>query len=367
MKLLIVSPIFPPEIGGPATYCNELLKRLPAKIDVRVISFGKEKVENPRVTIVPTVGNLLQRQLRLFKTVLASARHCHIIYIQEPAVVGLATVLAGTIYRKKIVTKYVGDPSWEYYQSKGGTLALDKYLSTAENHDFLWFAAKIVFRLSSAIIIPGAHLGGVLQKYYSVKSEKIKLIPNSIEPENIISKKNKNQLVFVGRLVVWKNVNLVLEALKIISKKGIKFNLKIVGSGPEENKLKQITIKYGLQNCVQFLGQMSGKAVRDILSQSEIFILVSSYEGLSHVLLEAQAQGVIPVVSDIPGNLEAINDGYSGFSVKIDSKSLAKRLESLLKNQILRKRLQNNAKKFVENKFSWETNLPMLLDIFHDT
>src|SRR3989344_4226716 len=106
MKILIVTPIFPPEIGGPATYTTEILKRLPPNPKLTVISFNRflEALPPSDVYFVTTIGGMVMRQLRLFFTCLKRGYRADIFYLQEPAVVGLSGVVSGKLLGKRVIT-----------------------------------------------------------------------------------------------------------------------------------------------------------------------------------------------------------------------------------------------------------------------
>ncbi len=360
MKILIVTPIYPPEIGGPATYSHELLQRLPPKIEVKIVSFGPEDKSYNNIQIVSTRGGFLIRQSRFFLALLKHTPSVDLVYIQEPVVVGLGGVLVARVFGKKVLTKYVGDPSWENYQNNEGSENLIEYLKDEKNHDWRFKICKLVLDLSEKIITPGAHLGEILAKNYQVKKNKIAVIPNSVEIQKLSSRKKKGQVIFIGRLVVWKNVSKVLEAIKFVADKKIEVSLLIIGSGPEEEHLKNSVKTLGLKS-VRFLGSLGKSETQKKLAESEILVLFSSYEGLSHVLLEAQGSAVAVVASDIPGNKEAIINGKTGFLARSgDSQDLARKIEKLLINATLRMKMESAGQQLITRQFSWATNLDKL-------
>ena len=127
MKILITTPIFPPEIGGPATYTLEVSRRLKERgHQIRVVTFTDSKPEVEDLTVIPVrlhypmLGSIL-RQTRLFFTILCAARSMDLIYAQGPVVVGLCSLIVGKLLRKPVVVKFVGDIAWENAVNKGKT------------------------------------------------------------------------------------------------------------------------------------------------------------------------------------------------------------------------------------------------------
>ena len=103
MKILIATGIYPPDIGGPATYSKllyaELLKR---GYDVKILSFGE----------VRRLPKTIRHIVYFFKT-LNRARKCDIIFAQDPVSIGLPAMTASKILRKKFLIRVAGDYAWE--------------------------------------------------------------------------------------------------------------------------------------------------------------------------------------------------------------------------------------------------------------
>jgi glycosyltransferase involved in cell wall biosynthesis len=87
--------------------------------------------------------------------------------------------------------------------------------------------------------------------------------------------------------------------------------LVVAGAGPEEGKLRRITIEHGLETRVRFLGFQPD--VLPWMQAADAFVLSSHWEGLPMSLLEAGACGLPAVVTDVPGSREIIEDGRNGF------------------------------------------------------
>jgi len=93
----------------------------------------------------------------------------------------------------------------------------------------------------------------------------------------------------VSRLSPEKNVHLVIEAYAELRKKFHVSNLRIIGVGPLEDDLKNLSIKLGIENEVEFLGKK--KEIAEFMNDLDVFILASSFEGFGMVLVEAMAMG----------------------------------------------------------------------------
>jgi glycogen(starch) synthase len=114
-------------------------------------------------------------------------------------------------------------------------------------------------------------------------------------------------LIFVGRLVSDKGVDLLLRALKLMQNENLFPDLTIVGSGPEEQNLRQLAAELALDRQVAFAGQKSGAALAEILNRHRIQVVPSRWpEPFGIVALEGIACGCVVIGSEQGGLKEAI-------------------------------------------------------------
>jgi len=143
-----------------------------------------------------------------------------------------------------------------------------------------------------------------LVKYHTLNPNRISIIPNATEilnpkPYRLTTQKSNFRLIFVGRLVPWKHVDEIIEAVKLARKKH-PWTLTIVGDGPELTKLKNLSYTLNPNpSHISFLGQLSKEKTLEHIAQSKALILYSSYEGHPHTVLEAHALGIPTIISDI--------------------------------------------------------------------
>lgn len=124
--------------------------------------------------------------------------------------------------------------------------------------------------------------------------------------------KGVKHFVFVGSLFKLKNVDIILEALhKVFKDEG--YNLDIVGSGAEEERLKKIVANHSMENHVCFHGKQPRDKAQDIIAKADCFITVSSREAFGLVYLEAMAKGCITIATEGQGMDGIIVDGKNGF------------------------------------------------------
>jgi glycosyltransferase involved in cell wall biosynthesis len=153
-------------------------------------------------------------------------------------------------------------------------------------------------------------------------------------------------VLYTGRLDKEKNIDIVLKACAIALRK-IKFHLVITGTGKEENKLKKLGEKLGIQNQIKFTGKLDDSILPEIYSASDIFVNACNVELQCISALEAIAAGLPVLLSDSLALPELINkEKPNGFCFRPnDSIQLAEKLVFLLSNAELRKEMGNNSLK----------------------
>jgi glycogen synthase len=150
-------------------------------------------------------------------------------------------------------------------------------------------------------------------------------------------------LVFVGRLVSDKGVDLLLQALKLLRDDTLFPDLTIVGSGPEAENLRCLAAELGLDRQITFVGQKSGTQLAEILNRHRVLVVPSRWaEPFGVVALEGIACGCVVVGSEKGGLKEAI--GPCGLTFENGNvHALAEQLKSLLNNQDRQTSLRQNA------------------------
>ena len=151
-----------------------------------------------------------------------------------------------------------------------------------------------------------------LEKFGAKKS--IHIIPPTIEealPENIVP--NYKQFIFIGRLVFYKNVEVLIKAIKIVKEKEKEIKLIIVGGGPQLEKLQDMVLNLDLQENVIIKGYVSAKEKSKLIAQSNALLFPSMCEGFGLVILEAFQQKRPVLVSNIPPMSDIVKDCKTGY------------------------------------------------------
>jgi glycosyltransferase involved in cell wall biosynthesis len=139
-------------------------------------------------------------------------------------------------------------------------------------------------------------------------------------------------VVFVGRLIEDKRVDLLLEAIHHLCREFPSISCLVVGEGPERAALEARCAALGLAGNVEFVGHLADRDVRGAMKAAKTLVLPSIREGFGIVAIEAQAAGAVPLVVRSPHSAAAslIRDGVDGIVCEPNAESIAGGLRSLL-------------------------------------
>jgi glycosyltransferase involved in cell wall biosynthesis len=155
----------------------------------------------------------------------------------------------------------------------------------------------------------------------------------------------------LGELTKNKGLRYLVGAASLFRKKEIPFVMCIVGEGEERQLLEDMIHEHSLEDCVYLAGFVPEG--HKYLKAFDIYTLTSVKEGLPYVLLEAGQAGLASVASKIPGNVDIIDENISGFLFESKNKEqLATKLELLIKNDELRKKVAEQLERKVEAEFT---------------
>lgn len=200
---------------------------------------------------------------------------------------------------------------------------------------------------------------------HGLPAEKFAIIPNAVLPPHVPAEPPEQLraelglpptarlIVSVGRLWQQKRMKDVIWAADLLKVIRSDTYVLIVGDGPQRALLERFVDQVRIADHVRLLGHRPD--VPRILAQSEMLWLASEYEGLPNVILEAMAQGLPVVATDIPGNRDVVAQGATGFLVPVgDRASLARYSHQLLEDPLLARNLGAAGRARVAAEFSLE-------------
>ena len=171
------------------------------------------------------------------------------------------------------------------------------------------------------------------------------------------------KLVFVGRLIECKGIPFLIESFKMILSSGIQAKLYLVGSGEEENRLRDLVYCQELGEDVIFLGYSSDPL--SIIKRMDLLILPSKEEGLGRVLLEAMDIGIPVIGAEVGGIPEVIDNEVNGLLVPYGDKfALKEAILRVLNDEVLKNRIINAGFYTIQSKFNIEHYSDKLKNVY---
>lgn len=341
--VLIVTGLFPPEIGGPATYSKILSDDLPAHgFEVKILPFKTVRHYPPVI-----------RHLVFSWQVWQQAKGAEVVYAMDPVSVGLPVMLACFFGRRSYWLKIVGDYAWEQGCQRAGVEdSLDVFSIRRGGYGGLvWIFKKIqtaVAKKAKRIVVPSFYLKKVVGNW-GIDTDKIDVVYNAFEGDNLELQKDRQRselgfngqiIVSVGRLVPWKGFDTLIEVMPRILINYPLAELLIIGDGPEEKILKEKIEQAELKTKVKLLGRLAQSELFKYVAAADVFVLNTAYEGFSHQLLEVMSLGTPVVTTRIGGNPELIKDGQSGLLFEYNNREeIIKAVEKILGDKILADKL----------------------------
>jgi glycosyltransferase involved in cell wall biosynthesis len=344
VRILTLSWEYPPyKLGGIAEHVYELSKGLTRKgQEVHVVTLGsfpyeeKEGVYIHKIAIEASEPNFIARMNEEMEKIgdsIIDPFNIDIIHAHD-WMVGSAAIDLAFRYRKPLISTI---HSSEFGRSQG---IKDEYQMRIHELE------ERLVRSSDHVIVCSESMQREIQGLFGATG-KISVIPNgidvskfdfSVDSESIREKfcglKNIKVILFLGRLVYQKGVNVLIGAMPMIlsrystGKRDVK--LVIVGEGPMRTQLEKDAAYLGVLKNVVFTGYLDDDTVRSLLKAADVVVVPSLYEPFGIVALEALAAKTPLVVSDVGGLAELINDDEGVKVPPDDSESLAKSIVKIL-------------------------------------
>jgi len=265
----------------------------------------------------------------------------------------IPAVIAKFIFKKKLIVR-TGYEWLEFLEKQKKPFYKRAIVS-------LW--EKIAYNAADLVILSSEKDKIFIQKKFKVSDRKIRIIPNYIDTglfKSLDLEKEKNRVVFIGRLTKQKNIANLIEAIASLPVK-----LTIIGQGELKVELEKLAKEKNAS--VEFKDKVSNSQLPEILNKAEIFVLPSLYEGCPKSLLEAMACGLPCLGCDVEGIKEIIIHKENGYLCQTEAVSIRKALVELLGDEMLRAKIGNNARQTILNDFSLEKIMEKELALYEKT
>ncbi len=278
MRILIATGLYPPESGGPATYTKLLEEKLPPHgFEVSVLPFST----------VRHLPKLIRHAVYFWKCINKASR-ADVVYAQDTLSVGLPAALASFFSGKKFVVRVPGDYAWEQARQRFGVEDdLDAFQKKRYGFytELLRTLQRFVVRRARAVVVPSEYMKRIAEEWAPGKVHRIYSSVKIPTPKN----PNRPQgffVVTVARPVPWKG----LDGLRRVVAREKHWNLRIINDLPYAEAMGWV-------------------------KAADVFVLNSTYEGLSHALVEAMTLGTPVIATRAGGNIELVADQKTGLLI----------------------------------------------------
>lgn len=321
MQLVIATGIYPPEIGGPATFVPVLARFLVQEgHTVTVVTYGDAQTmqgEEWKVVVVPRGQSVFWRYVRYAWRVYVCAIYADGVFLQGAVSEGLPGTIGAILASRPRVLRVPGDYAWEQYQQQPGLVQPERLESFVTHvHSgrirILEWIERWVARRAARVVVPSQYLKSIVRAW-GIPDKKIQVVYNDVSPllpvqtpRQVLRARygipeNAQVLFSIARAVPWKGIDFLLSLLPALSSMHV---LVVAGDGPLLESWKARVQEEGLSSRVIFVGRWPHEALADWFQAADAFVLASAYEGFPHVAVEAAMQGLHSFLSDAGGNPE---------------------------------------------------------------
>jgi len=374
-KVILLSWEFPPRIvGGIASHVYELSRNLSMLgVDVTVITFSSpetkkyENIDGVEVFRVPpydfpapdfaskilmTNLNIKQKAIEVLK---ANKDKPKIIHAHD-WLVAIAAISLKNLFKIPLVTTL---HSTEYGRANGLPSNYNKMIHQIES----WLVSE-----SLKVVCCSRYMSQSICKEFGIEDSRVTVICNGINPQKFRKKGNNHNpgdvrslfadsdeklVLFVGRLVSEKGLNVLLEAFPRVLQK-VNAKLIVVGDGYLKEEILKRAWSYGFPDKIYVTGFLDEKILNQLYVAADVCVVPSLYEPFGLVALEAMAAKTPVIASDVGGLSEIVEHGKTGIKVQPNNPTLlADSIIDVLKGGKDIDRMVKNAYKKIVNEYSW--------------
>ena len=348
MKIVIVSGIWPPDAGGPASHAPalaEFLHRRGHAVDIVTTADDAPATREYPVHWVSRRSAL--RHIRSALLVRRRARGADVVY--ATSMIRRASIGA-RLARRPLVVKLVSDEVFERATRSGryeGTLDEFQEVGGART-GFLRTTRNVALSRAHHVFCPSAYLRDVALGW-DLDPSRVSVLPNPAPPIPSLPAREElrrelqlegHVLAFAGRLGPQKALEVALEAVAAVP--GV--TLVVAGDGPDRAALEARAAEVGLESRSHFLGSVSRERVLRLFRAADASVLSSAWENFPHTVVEALAVGCPVIATAVGGVPEVVRDGENGLLVPPnDVAALVAAIRRFFEDDGLRRRLAEAA------------------------
>jgi glycosyltransferase involved in cell wall biosynthesis len=271
-----------------------------------------------------------------------------------PHLVLFSTKLVALLKRKKLHAVWHevwGASYWHKYMGSSGVLAA--------------LIEKITAKLPDKVIAVSEHTAEALTRELNVARHKIAIVPNGVsidEIEGIAPAAPSSDVIYVGRLISHKNVDVLIQSIALLKTKYPRIKCIIVGRGPERDNLIELAEKNDLVENVQFIESIEDhNELYALMKSSRVFAFPSIREGFGIVVLEANACGLPVITTDYHQNAARylIKEGLNGKAITLSKENLSDAIDAYMA-------INPSSAKYIPflQQYDWNTLAQRIEDIY---
>ena len=241
---------------------------------------------------------------------------------------------------------YSTDPQfWNQWQKQEGNSRINGWLGR------LYEKILVKSKYSAIHTVSEASRNDLIK--FGVKKP-IYVIPNAIPNKDAQNTTiNPYQFVHVGRLVFYKNIQVVIKSLKLLKEKFPKISLVIIGKGVYRHQLEKLVSQANLQKYVTFKGHVSEEEKNHLIASSQALVFPSWFEGFGLVILEAWHHKKPVLVSDVRPLSDIVENKKTGLVIsKNNEKEWAEAIEYILSDQNNTTKMGISGREELETKYT---------------
>jgi glycosyltransferase involved in cell wall biosynthesis len=348
VNVLVVSGIWPPDVGGPASHAPQVASFLQSHGHGVVVVTTASRQPAPESFPVHWASRALPKGIVHVRTGLEVARRAARADVVYTTGMFGRSAAGATLARRPYVIKLTADPAFERARRRGivdGDVEQFQRDAGGTKAKVLRLARDAELRGAAHIFTPSAWLGE-LAVSWGVDAAHVSVLPNpapalrELAPREELRRSfgmNGTTLAFAGRLTAQKALGVALGALARVDDVA----LLIAGDGDERGALEAKAAELGLASRVQFLGPLPRERIVELFRAADAAILSSSWENFPHTVVEALAAGTPVLATATGGVAEVVRDGVNGLLVASgDEEALGEAIRGFAGDAALRERLR---------------------------
>jgi len=376
MRIVIATPLFPPELGSPAEYVSSLAHILKSEHTVTIVTYANhfEPIEGVLIVPVSKSHTLPVRLLLYTRALIQYTRHADVLYVQRAAASGLPAILASWFTRVPVVVNYLEDEAWERLQHASfepehqGTFRKHRNIPGAVWS--IWNVQHFVLRHAKRVLVPSTFIAQELVNNYGLHTENVHTLftPPKKQLNLPFPTKPVPYRIFMNtRLVPWSDVATAMRASVLLAHTYPDVELVVAGDGPERYELEQSEHMREVRTHTTFLGRVSKAEELYYLRSAEVYLSTSTYAENPNILLEAFRECIPVVATNVPGLREGFEHEKSGLLIPpANAETCAQAIERIFSDTHLKQELVTGAQETLHTTFSWEAHTMRLLEIFQN-